>query len=220
MALARRADVDVVVEVMGGEDGPAKATRRGRARARQARRHRQQGAARPCTARRWPRPAEARGVALRFEAAVAGGIPIIKALSEGLAGNRVTRVMGVMNGTCNYILTRMRETRALPYDDVLAEAQRLGYAEADPSFDVDGIDAGAQARAAGRARLRHPGRLRRRADRGHRQRQPRRTSELADDLGYRIKLLGVARMTRPRARAAHEALPGAADRAARPAARA
>ena len=78
---------------------------------------------------------------LRFEAAVAGGIPVVKALTEGLAGNEVLRVMGVMNGTCNYILTRM-ERSGLTYEEVFAEADALGYLEADPTLDVGGIDAG------------------------------------------------------------------------------
>jgi len=84
--------------------------------------------------------AEANNCALMFEAAVAGGIPAVKALREGLAGNEVTRVSGILNGTCNYILTRMEKTGEA-FDDVLADAQKLGYAEAEPSFDVDGIDA-------------------------------------------------------------------------------
>tara|TARA_Y100001934_G_C12383525_1_gene794117 strand:+ start:3115 stop:4407 length:1293 start_codon:yes stop_codon:yes gene_type:complete len=84
--------------------------------------------------------AEKAGVVLAYEAAVAGGIPIIKALREGLAGNRIQRLQGILNGTCNYILTTMRET-GRSFDDVLSEAQELGYAEADPSFDIDGIDA-------------------------------------------------------------------------------
>jgi homoserine dehydrogenase len=83
--------------------------------------------------------AEKNGVALRFEAAVAGGVPIIKALREGLAANRLVEVYGILNGTCNYILTQMEETER-DFDEVLAEAQSLGYAEADPSFDIDGID--------------------------------------------------------------------------------
>ena len=91
-------------------------------------------------ARRLAAAAEAAGVPLAFEAAVAGGIPVIKALREGLAGNRISRVAGILNGTCNYILTVMRE-RGREFAEVLAEAQKLGYAEADPSFDVDGIDA-------------------------------------------------------------------------------
>jgi homoserine dehydrogenase len=80
------------------------------------------------------------GVALGFEAAVAGGIPVIKTLREGLAGNQVQQVAGIINGTCNYILTQMSQ-RGQAFADALADAQRLGYAEADPSFDVDGIDA-------------------------------------------------------------------------------
>lgn len=80
------------------------------------------------------------GVGLAYEAAIAGGIPIVKALREGLAANRIERVYGILNGTCNYILTAMEEMGS-EFDDVLAEAQSLGYAEADPSFDVDGIDA-------------------------------------------------------------------------------
>ncbi|MBV1927776.1 MAG: homoserine dehydrogenase, partial [Rhodobacteraceae bacterium] len=85
--------------------------------------------------------AEAAGRVINYEAAVAGGIPIIKALREGLAGNEITRVMGVMNGTCNYILTRM-ENAGLPYETVFQEAADLGYLEADPTLDVGGIDAG------------------------------------------------------------------------------
>ena len=84
--------------------------------------------------------ASGKGVMVAFEAAVAGGIPIIKAIREGLSGNRISTVAGIINGTCNYILTEMREKGA-DFASVLAEAQRLGYAEADPSFDVDGVDA-------------------------------------------------------------------------------
>ena len=84
--------------------------------------------------------AHARGVMVAFEAAVAGGVPIIKAIREGLTANRIEWIAGIINGTCNYILSEMRD-KALPFDVVLAEAQRLGYAEADPSFDIDGIDA-------------------------------------------------------------------------------
>jgi homoserine dehydrogenase len=83
--------------------------------------------------------AEGKGASLHFEAAVAGGIPVIKALREGLAGNSFLRITGILNGTCNYILTTMRET-GRDFGDVLAEAQALGYAEADPSFDIDGVD--------------------------------------------------------------------------------
>ncbi len=139
VALARRDDVDLLIEVMGGEDGPAKACVEAAlssgkhvvtANKAMLAHHGQAMAA----------LAEANGVALRFEAGVAGGIPIVKALTEGLAGNKITRVMGVMNGTCNYILTTMEATGA-DYLDVLRDAQALGYAEADPAFDVGGTDA-------------------------------------------------------------------------------
>ncbi|MBY8976284.1 homoserine dehydrogenase [Rhodobacteraceae bacterium NNCM2] len=138
-ALAARDDVDCVVEVIGGSDGPAKALVE---KALTASKH-------VVTANKaliahhghdLSLLAEEKGVALRAEAGVAGGIPILKTLSEGLAANEVTRVFGVLNGTCNYILTEMAKTKAA-YQDVLADAQRLGYAEADPTFDVEGIDA-------------------------------------------------------------------------------
>src|SRR3546814_12297390 len=86
------------------------------------------------------RMAEAQGAALKYEAAVAGGIPVIKGLREGAAANEIGVVYGILNGTCNYILTTMeKEGRA--FNEVLEEAQRLGFAEADPSFDIDGVDA-------------------------------------------------------------------------------
>jgi homoserine dehydrogenase len=136
--MAARADVDVVVELVGGSDGPALTLAR-----------RTLGAGKPLVTankamiahhgRELAGLAEAKGVALRYEAAVAGGIPVIKALSEGVAANRVSRVYGLLNGTCNYILTRM-EAEGLDFATVLAAAQTAGYAEADPSFDIDGID--------------------------------------------------------------------------------
>lgn len=138
-ALAQRADVDCVVEMIGGSDGPAKALVEA---ALNAGKHvvtankallAHHGAALAGLAER-------QGCALRVEAGVAGGIPVLKALGEGLAGNAITRVFGVLNGTCNYILTQMAETKA-GYADVLLDAQRLGYAEADPAFDVGGVDA-------------------------------------------------------------------------------
>lgn len=139
LALARAGDVDVVVEVIGGSDGIA----------RQVIEAAIAGGKHVVTANKAllalhgteiAAQAEARHVILAFEAAVAGGIPIIKALREGLVGNRVKRLYGILNGTCNYILTTMRET-GRDFADVLADAQKLGYAEADPTFDVDGIDA-------------------------------------------------------------------------------
>ena len=131
-----------------------------------------------------------RGFGQRFEAAVAGGIPIIKALREGLVGNRVKRLYGILNGTCNYILTTMRET-GRDFDVVLKEAQAAGYAEADPSFDVDGIDAAHKLAvltgAAFGAKVNFAG--------VHVEGIRRVTSmdiQFAEELGYRIKLLGVA----------------------------
>ncbi len=138
------------------------------------------------------RGAEAAGVTLAYEGAVAGGIPIIKLLREGLAANDITRIYGILNGTCNYILSAMRETGE-DFTEVLAEAQALGYAEADPSFDVDGIDSAHKlailtALAFG-CELRF--------DEVHVE-GIREISPLdivyADELGYRIKLLGLARL--------------------------
>jgi homoserine dehydrogenase len=138
-ALAARDDVDVVVELIGGADGPALTLARGTIAAGKAFvtankamiAHHGVGLA---TA------AEAKGSALKYEAAVAGGIPVIKGLREGAAANVLTEVYGILNGTCNYILTRM-EAEGSDFADVLADAQALGYAEADPSFDIDGVDA-------------------------------------------------------------------------------
>ena len=139
VALARREDVDVFVELMGGSDGPALAATRAAldsgkdvVTANKA--------MLALNGQSLAEAAEAAGRAIRFEAAVAGGIPVIKALSEGLAGNEITRVMGVMNGTCNYILTRMEAT-GQGYNALFDECARLGYLEADPQLDVGGIDA-------------------------------------------------------------------------------
>lgn len=137
--MARDADCDLVVELIGGSDGVAKAVCE---EAFAAGRHvvTANKALLAVHGTELARRAEAAGRALGYEAAVAGGIPIIKALREGLAGNEISSVQGILNGTCNYILSTMRDT-GRSYEDVLDEAQRLGYAEADPSFDVDGIDA-------------------------------------------------------------------------------
>ena len=138
-SLADRDDIDAVVELIGGSDGPAltlarTTLARGRAfvtanKAMIAHHGLELAAA-----------AEASGAALKYEAAVAGGIPVIKGLREGAAANEIARVYGILNGTCNYILTTM-ETEGRDFADVLADAQALGYAESDPSFDIDGIDA-------------------------------------------------------------------------------
>lgn len=138
-ALARRDDIDVFVELMGGAEGAA----RNAVEAAIAAGKDVVTANKALLALHGPAlaaAAEDAGRTIRFEAAVAGGIPVVKALTEGLAGNEITRVMGVMNGTCNFILTRMEETGS-PYETIFAEAADLGYLEADPTLDVGGIDA-------------------------------------------------------------------------------
>ncbi|MEO1721825.1 MAG: homoserine dehydrogenase [Pseudomonadota bacterium] len=139
IALAGRDDVDCVVEVIGGSDGPAKAVVE---RAIAAGKHvvTANKALLAFHGQALAEASEAAGTALAAEAAVAGGVPVMKALGEGLAASRATRVTGVLNGTCNYIISEMATTGAA-YGDVLAEAQRLGYAEADPTTDVGGFDA-------------------------------------------------------------------------------
>jgi homoserine dehydrogenase len=192
VALARRDDIDVFVEVMGGHEGPARtATEAAIAAGKDV-----------VTANKallahhghaLALAAEAAGRVIRFEAAVAGGIPVIKALTEGLAANAMRRVMGVMNGTCNYILTRM-ESAGLPYETVFEEARQLGYLEADPNLDVGGIDAGHKLSLLAAIAF------------GTEVSFPAVQLEgigavsiddirLAADMGYRIKLLGVAQVT-------------------------
>lgn len=139
VALATRDDVDVYVELMGGSDGPAKAS----VEAAIASGKDVVTANKAMLAvhgQALAEAAETKGTNLRYEAGVAGGIPVIKALTEGLAGNEIQRIVGVMNGSCNYILTRM-ESAGLTYEEVFAEADGLGYLEADPQLDVGGIDA-------------------------------------------------------------------------------
>ena len=187
--LGGRDDVDVVVELIGGADGVARDTVEGALRRGKP----------VVTANKaliahngtvLARMAENAGIPLRFEAAVAGGVPVIKAMREALAANEISRVYGILNGTCNYILSVMRDT-GRAFDDVLAEAQRLGYAEADPAFDIDGTDTAHKlailaAIAFGTAvsfesihveGIRHVSPL---------------DLEFAEELGYRIKLLGIA----------------------------
>lgn len=138
IALARSEEVDGVVELIGGEDGPARAV----VETALASGKHVVTANKALLAKHGlelARQAEARGLGLAFEASAAGGIPVIKALREGLAGNAVTRLYGILNGTCNYILSRM-ESEGLAFEECLAEAQRLGYAEADPTFDIEGFD--------------------------------------------------------------------------------
>lgn len=138
-SLAGHPDVDVVVELIGGSDGPALVLARNTIAANRA----------FVTANKamiahhgleLAEQAEQQGVAFKYEAAVAGGIPVIKGLREGAAANEISGVFGILNGTCNYILSTM-ESEGRDFAEVLAEAQALGYAEADPSFDIDGVDA-------------------------------------------------------------------------------
>jgi len=137
--MAARPDVDVVVELVGGSDGPALTLARNALGAGKS----------LVTANKamiahhglaLAQAAEEAGVALKFEAAVAGGIPVIKGLREGAAANEIERIYGILNGTCNYILSTMEDT-GRDFGDVLKEAQELGYAEADPTFDIEGVDA-------------------------------------------------------------------------------
>ena len=191
-SLATSGNIDVFVELIGGAEGPALA------------------AAKAALSRGLPlvtankamiaahglelaRLAEANGAPLAFEAAVGGGIPVVKTLREGLAGNAIRRVSGILNGTCNYILSRM-ETDGLPFDVCLADAQKLGYAEADPTFDIGGFDSAHK--LAILASLAFGAKI----DADAVSIEGIQTISLsdlaaADELGYRVKLLGVAERT-------------------------
>ncbi|MFZ1679642.1 MAG: homoserine dehydrogenase [Rhizobiaceae bacterium] len=190
--MAARAEADVVVELIGGAEGKARQTVDA---ALDAGRH-------VVTANKAllaahgvaiARRAEKAGLLVNFEAAVAGGIPVIKVLRESLAGNTASRVYGILNGTCNYILTRM-EQEGLSFADCLADAQRLGYAEADPTFDIEGHDTAHKlsiltALAFGTEVA---------ADRIYMEgisNISQADIRAANELGYRIKLLGVAQRT-------------------------
>jgi homoserine dehydrogenase len=138
VALARDPSIDVFVELMGGSGDPAKRaveTALGSGKAVVT----ANKALLALHGQKLAALAERENVALNFEASVGGGIPIIKTLREGLNGDAFTRIYGILNGTCNYILSRMEQDR-LAFDEILRDAQRLGYAEADPSFDVEGHD--------------------------------------------------------------------------------
>jgi homoserine dehydrogenase len=190
--LATLDTIDLVVELIGGSDGPALALARETLKAGKSFVTANKALI-AVHGKELASLAEASGASLRFEAAVAGGIPVIKALAEGLAGNDVSGLHGILNGTCNYILTRM-EREGLSFGEVLEDAQRLGYAEADPTFDIDGIDTAHKtailaAIAFGTAPdmdnlptegIRNIGSV---------------DIDYAKELGYRIKLLGVARKT-------------------------
>jgi homoserine dehydrogenase len=187
--MAAEAKCDVVVELIGGAEGVARnVCEAALANGRHVVTANKALLAHHGTA--LAAQAEAKGLTIAYEAAVAGGIPIIKSIREGLAANRLNRVYGILNGTCNYILTQMRKT-GRAFEDVLADAQKLGYAEADPSFDVDGVDAAHKlAILAGVAfgtridfaavhveGIRRIGAV---------------DIQFARELGYRIKLLGIA----------------------------
>jgi homoserine dehydrogenase len=137
--------------------------------------------------------AEEKGVSVMYEAAVAGGIPIIKAIREGLAANRINWLAGIINGTGNFILTEMRD-KGRAFDDVLAEAQALGYAEADPTFDVEGIDAAHKLTILSSIAYGIPLQFEHCYTEGISKVSPQDV-EFAEELGYRIKHLGVSRRT-------------------------
>ena len=190
--LAADAGVDVFIELIGGEEGVARAAVE---TALKAGKH-------VVTANKallakhgteLAHLAEANAVALKFEAAVAGGIPIIKTLKEALAGNQIRRVYGILNGTCNYILTQMQEEHRA-FADVLKEAQDRGYAEADPTFDIGGFDTAHKLALLTSLAFGTKVAL----DQIHVEGIASITQadiEAVDDLGYRIKLLGVALLT-------------------------
>jgi homoserine dehydrogenase len=191
-AMAAVPEIDVVVELIGGAEGVARDV----VEAALARRKHVVTANKALMAEHGTALAtlaEKHGVALAFEAAVAGGIPIIKTLREGLAGNRISRVYGILNGTTNYILTTMRES-GRDFAEVLAEAQRLGYAEADPSFDIDGVDASHKLAILASVAFGRPVDLAGVHTEGIRH-VSRLDIDFAAELGYRIKLLGIARLT-------------------------
>jgi homoserine dehydrogenase len=189
VALATDGEIDVFVELIGGEGDPAKAAVAAALTAKKSvvtankallARH---GVALAAIA-------EKSHVALNFEAAVGGAIPIVKTLREGLAGNSLARIYGILNGTCNYILTRMEQEK-LSFAECLSEAQRLGYAEADPTFDVEGHDTAQK--LAILASLAFGIKV----DEGAVYVEgissiASEDLEWADELGYRVKLLGVA----------------------------
>ena len=193
VALARSDEIDCLVELIGGSEGPARAAVEAALAAGKS----------VVTANKallahhgvaLAELAEANGVALAFEASSAGGIPVVKTLREALAGNTVTRLSGILNGTCNYILSRM-ELEGLTFEACLKDAQRLGYAEADPGFDVDGFDTAHK--LAILTSLAFGTKIDSEAI--HVEGISAITPldlKMADELGYRIKLLGVAERTK------------------------
>jgi homoserine dehydrogenase len=191
-AMAADPEIDVVVELIGGADGIARQV------VEAALDHGKHvvtanKALMAHDGTRLAACAEKKGLTLSFEAAVAGGIPVVKALRESLAGNRLERLYGILNGTSNYILTTMREG-GHEFAEVLAEAQKLGYAEADPSFDIDGIDAAHKLAILASLGFGRPVDLAGVYAEGIRH-VSRLDIDFAEELGYRIKLLGIARLT-------------------------
>jgi homoserine dehydrogenase len=189
LSLARDPDIDVFVELMGGEGDPAQSSVEAALTAKKSVVTANK-ALLACHGVTLALLAEKQGVAVNFEAAVAGAIPVVKTLREGLAGNSFDRVYGILNGTCNYILTRMEEEK-LSFADCLKDAQRLGYAEADPTFDIGGHDTAQKlsilASLAFGTKV-DPGAV---YVEGIASIAPA-DLEAADELGYRVKLLGVA----------------------------
>ncbi|WP_417689292.1 homoserine dehydrogenase [Roseibium sp.] len=190
--MAKSDAIDVFIELIGGDNGAAETSVRA---ALSSGKH-------VVTANKallakhgveLARLAEDNGVCLNYEAAVAGGIPIVKTLRESMSGNEISRVYGILNGTCNYILTRM-EDEGISFEDCLADAQRLGYAEADPTFDIEGNDTAHK--LAILTSLAFGTKIA--ADDIYLEGITSITTadiEAADELGYRIKLLGVAQRT-------------------------
>jgi len=190
-AIVSRPDIDIVVELIGGET-----TARELVLAAIGHGKHVVTANKALLARHGTEifgRAHAKGVMVAFEGSVAGGIPIIKAIREGLSANRIEWIAGIINGTCNYILSEMRD-KALPFDVVLAEAQRLGYAESDPAFDVEGTDAAHKLTILAAIAFGIPMQF----DKVHTEGITKLTAvdlRYAEGLGYRIKLLGITRRT-------------------------
>ncbi|MHC8509742.1 MAG: homoserine dehydrogenase [Rhodospirillales bacterium] len=194
-AMARDADADVIVELIGGEDGPALKTVEAALSAGRS----VVTANKAMLARHGARLAElaeAHGVTIAYEAAVAGTVPVIKGLREGLAANEIESLHGVLNGTCNYILSEMEAT-GREFDDILAEAQALGYAETDPAFDIDGVDAAHKLALLAALAFGAKPDMDGVTVKGIRGISPEDMRH-AGELGYRIKLLGGAALTEGR----------------------
>ncbi|HET7402239.1 MAG TPA: homoserine dehydrogenase [Usitatibacter sp.] len=188
-AIVKRPDIDIVVELIGGDTAARDLVLEAIASGKHVVTANKALLAKHGT-EIFARALE-KGVMVAFEASVAGGIPIIKAIREGLTANRIEWIAGIINGTCNYILSEMRD-KGLPFDMVLAEAQRLGYAEADPAFDVEGIDAAHKLTILAAIAFGIPMQF----DKAYTEGITRLTAvdlKYAEGLGYRIKLLGITR---------------------------